>query len=77
MCNTVSIAVNMCVDPTKKIFDFDKLKEIVKVVTYNLDKMIDVNFYPLPEAQVSCHRHRSIGMFFYISIEFTHYVMPV
>jgi ribonucleoside-diphosphate reductase subunit M1 len=62
VCNTASIAVNMFVNSTKKIFDFYKLKEVAKVITYNLDKMIDVNCYPLPEAQLSSHRHRSIGM---------------
>lgn len=64
MCNTASIAVNMFVNSTKKTFDFYKLKEIVKIVTYNLDKMIDVNFYPLPEAKLSCDKHRSIGKIF-------------
>lgn len=64
MCNTASIAVNMFVNSTKRTFDFYKLKEVVKVVTYNLDKMIDVNFYPLPEAKLSCDKHRSIGKIF-------------
>lgn len=63
MCNTASIAVNMFVDSTKKTFDFNKLKEIVKVVTYNLDKMIDTNFYLLPEIKLSCKRHRAIGKY--------------
>ncbi|XP_029669674.1 ribonucleoside-diphosphate reductase large subunit-like [Formica exsecta] len=62
MCNTASIAVNMFVDSIKKTFDFNKLKEIVKIVTYNLDKMIDANLYPLPEIKLSCERHRSIGI---------------
>ncbi|KYN30981.1 Ribonucleoside-diphosphate reductase large subunit, partial [Trachymyrmex septentrionalis] len=62
MCNTASIAVNMFVNSTKKVFDFYKLKEIVKIVTHNLDKMIDINVYPLPEAKLSCDKHRSIGI---------------
>nr|XP_012220225.1 PREDICTED: ribonucleoside-diphosphate reductase large subunit-like [Linepithema humile] len=62
VCNTASIAVNMFVNSTKKAFDFCKLKEVVKIVTYNLDKMIDKNFYPLHEAKVSSHKHRSIGI---------------
>ncbi|KYN07623.1 Ribonucleoside-diphosphate reductase large subunit [Cyphomyrmex costatus] len=62
MCNTASIAVNMFVNSTKRVFDFYKLKEIAKIVTYNLDKMIDVNFYPLPETKSSCDKHRSIGI---------------
>ncbi|EZA49040.1 ribonucleoside-diphosphate reductase large subunit isoform X1 [Ooceraea biroi] len=61
VCNTASIAVNMFVNSSKKIFDFEKLKEVTKVITYNLDKMFDVNFYPVPEAE-SSSRHRSIGI---------------
>jgi len=61
VCNTASIAVNMFVNSAKKSFDFYKLKEVVKIITYNLDKMIDNNFYPLREAKVSCHKHRSMG----------------
>lgn len=64
MCNTASIAVNMFVNSTKRTFDFYKLKEVAKIVTYNLDKMIDVNFYPLPETKASCDKHRSIGKLF-------------
>lgn len=62
MCNTASIAVNMFVDSTKRTFDFNKLKETVKIVTNNLDKMIEVNFYPLPETKLSCEKHRAIGI---------------
>lgn len=62
MCNTASIAVNMFVNSTKRTFDFYKLKEIAKIVTYNLDKMIDANFYPLSETKLSCEKQRSIGI---------------
>lgn len=62
MCNTASIAVNMFVNSTKRTFDFYKLKEVAKVVTYNLDRMIDVNFYPLPEVKLSCDRAIGIGV---------------
>lgn len=64
MCNTASIAVNMFVNSTERTFDFYKLKEVAKIVTYNLDKMINVNFYPLPETKLSCDKHRSIGKLF-------------
>lgn len=63
MCNTASIAVNMFVNATTRTFDFSKFKEVVKIVTCNLDKMIDVSFYPLPEAK-KCAKHRSIGKLF-------------
>jgi len=71
MCNTASLAANMFVNNTKKCFDFYKLKEIVKIVTYNLDKMIDVNFYPLLEAKRSCNKHRSIGKLFLYNLHTT------
>jgi ribonucleotide reductase alpha subunit len=33
-------------------FDFDKLAEITRVVTRNLNKVIDINYYPIPEAKI-------------------------
>lgn len=62
VCNLASIAVNMFVSADRKTFDFQKLKEITKVVTRNLDKIIDVNFYPVVEAKNSNMRHRPIGI---------------
>ncbi|XP_025986111.1 ribonucleoside-diphosphate reductase large subunit [Solenopsis invicta] len=62
MCNMASIAVNMFVNSNERTFDFYKLKEVAKIVTYNLDKMIDLSFYPLPDAKLSCDKHRSIGI---------------
>ncbi|KAJ8986061.1 hypothetical protein NQ317_003354 [Molorchus minor] len=62
VCNLASIAVNMFVKPDRKSYDFEKLKEITKVVTKNLDKIIDVNYYPVPEAKNSNLRHRPIGI---------------
>ncbi|XP_031627678.1 ribonucleoside-diphosphate reductase large subunit-like [Contarinia nasturtii] len=61
VCNLASIAVNMFVK-ADKTYDFAKLKEISKVVTRNLNKIIDVNFYPLPETRKSNMRHRPIGI---------------
>merc|ERR1719361_1266690 len=61
VCNLASIAVNMFVKPDKS-FDFDKLKMVAKVVTKNLNKIIDVNYYPVVEARNSNMRHRPIGI---------------
>merc|ERR1712178_280202 len=61
MCNLASIAVNVFVKPDKT-FDFDKLKMVAKVVTKNLNKIIDVNFYPVIEARNSNMRHRPVGI---------------
>merc|ERR1711962_364397 len=62
VCNLASIAVNQFVDTQKKIFDFNRLKEVTKVVTKNLNKIINVNYYPVPEARKSNMRHRPIGI---------------
>jgi ribonucleoside-diphosphate reductase alpha chain len=44
------------------MFDHDKLSTIVKQAVYNLNKVIDRNFYPLPEARLSNLRHRPVGL---------------
>jgi ribonucleoside-diphosphate reductase subunit M1 len=61
VCNLASIALNMYVK-TDKTFDHEKLKEVTKTVTRNLNKIIDVNYYPVPEAERSNMRHRPIGI---------------
>lgn len=61
VCNLASIALNAFVTP-KKEYDFKKLKEVTKTVTRNLNKIIDINYYPVPEAKKSNTRHRPIGI---------------
>jgi len=46
----------------EKVFDFEKLRKVVKVITRNLNRVIDINYYPTPETQTSNMRHRPIGM---------------
>ena len=60
VCNLASIALPKFVVNGK--FDFDKLVEITQVATRNLNKVIDVNYYPIPEARNSNMRHRPIGL---------------
>jgi len=43
-------------------FDHEKLVEVVRVVTYNLNRIIDVNFYPTEKTRRSNMRHRPIGI---------------
>lgn len=62
VCNLASIAVNMFVSADRKSYDFKKLKEITKIVAKNLDKIIDINYYPVPQAKTSNFRHRPIGI---------------
>lgn len=45
-----------------KTFNFNKLQEIVYVVTKNLNKIIDLNYYPVPETELSNKRHRPLGI---------------
>ncbi|CAG0918059.1 unnamed protein product [Notodromas monacha] len=61
VCNLASIAVNMFVT-AEKTYDFNKLNEVTKVATRNLNKIIDINFYPIEEAKRSNFRHRPIGI---------------
>ena len=62
VCNLASIALPKFVDLKKREFDHQKLFEITQVVTKNLNRIIDINYYPLPEAQKSNLRHRPIGI---------------
>lgn len=50
VCNLGSIALNMFVKPDKT-FDIPKLKEVTKVLTRNLNKIIEINYYPVPEVR--------------------------
>ncbi|KAK7097045.1 ribonucleoside-diphosphate reductase large subunit-like [Littorina saxatilis] len=62
VCNLASIALNMYVDQKTRTFDFTKFHEVVKVMVRNLNKIIDINFYPIEEARRSNMRHRPIGL---------------
>ncbi|MBL7718041.1 MAG: ribonucleoside-diphosphate reductase subunit alpha [Flavipsychrobacter sp.] len=60
VCNLASIALPRFVINGK--FDFDKLYEVTYQATRNLNKIIDYNYYPVPEAYNSNMRHRPIGL---------------
>lgn len=64
VCNLASIALPKFVVVTKKgvTFDYPKLIDIAESVTYNLNRVIDRSFYPVPEAKKSNLRHRPIGL---------------
>uniref|UniRef100_A0A673M4Q6 Ribonucleoside-diphosphate reductase n=1 Tax=Sinocyclocheilus rhinocerous TaxID=307959 RepID=A0A673M4Q6_9TELE len=61
VCNLASIALNMYVTP-ERTFDFQKLASVTKVIVKNLNKVIDINYYPVQEAENSNKRHRPIGI---------------
>lgn len=60
VCNLASIALPKFVK--NQTFNFDELYRIAKLVTRNLNKVIDVNYYPVIEAKRSNLRHRPIGI---------------
>lgn len=60
VCNLASIALPRYVE--NNTFRFDRLFEVVYHVTQNLNRIIDENYYPVPEARKSNLRHRPIGI---------------
>jgi ribonucleoside-diphosphate reductase alpha subunit len=64
VCNLASIALPSFVDKSSEtiIFDYEKLHNITRVVTENLNRIIDINFYPTPKTERSNFRHRPIGI---------------
>jgi len=64
VCNLASICLPKFVRTCSSgsYFDHNMLYNIVKQVIYNLNKVIDKNFYPLPETRRSNMRHRPVGL---------------
>lgn len=62
VCNLASIALPSFVNEKLNQFDYDKLHEVVKVITNNLNRVIDINFYPTEKTQTSNFKHRPIGI---------------
>ena len=64
VCNLASIALPSCIDhnTTPPSYDFDKLHHVARVVTNNLNKVIDVNYYPTEKTENSNFKHRPIGI---------------
>ncbi|MFT4031791.1 MAG: ribonucleoside-diphosphate reductase subunit alpha [Siphonobacter sp.] len=65
VCNLASIALPKFIEKGEDgflRFNHQKLYEITKVATRNLNKIIDINYYPVPEAERSNKRHRPIGL---------------
>lgn len=60
VCNLASLALPRYVSSGG--FDFQKLYKVTKIVTRNLNKIIDGNYYPIPETKTSNDRHRPIGL---------------
>ena len=64
VCNLASIGLPTYIDKSQNppIFDYEKLHAVTKIVTYNLNQVIDVNFYPTGKTKESNFRHRPIGI---------------
>lgn len=62
VCNLASIALPAFVNKETKEFNYEELVVVAKMVTENLNKIIDVNFYPTKQTEVSNMRHRPIGI---------------
>jgi ribonucleoside-diphosphate reductase alpha subunit len=60
VCNLASLALPKYI--TNGVFDHQRLYEVTKVATKNLNRIIDINYYPVEEARRSNLRHRPIGL---------------
>ena len=60
VCNLASMSLPAFVKDG--VFDFKKFRSVVGVVIKNLNRVIDINFYPIPEAERSNKRHRPVGL---------------
>ena len=62
VCNLASIALPKYVNTEKNEFNHEELHRVTKMVTRNLNKVIDKNFYPTENGERSNMRHRPIGI---------------
>tara|TARA_B110000003_G_C16653072_1_gene535160 strand:- start:221 stop:2632 length:2412 start_codon:yes stop_codon:yes gene_type:complete len=60
VCNLASICLPTYINDNQ--FNFEKLHSVVKTIVKNLNKVIDINFYPVEKGRVSNLRHRPIGI---------------
>ena len=60
VCNLCSISLPSFVND--RVFDFNKLIEVVKLCVVNLNRIIDINYYPTVETELSNKKHRPIGI---------------
>ena len=62
VCNLASVSLPAFVNEEKREFNYEKLHEVVKVITENLNIIIDINFYPTEKTRRSNLLHRPIGI---------------
>lgn len=62
VCNLASLALPTFANAQTRTFNFNKLREVTRTVVRNLNRVIDINYYPTPETRTSNMRHRPIGL---------------
>ena len=62
VCNLASLGLPTFANSKTRSFNFAKLRDVVKVAVRNLNRVIDINYYPTPETRTSNMRHRPIGL---------------
>lgn len=62
VCNLASIALPKFLNVEEQTFNHEELAKVVKIVTRNLNRVIDVNYYPVKAAKKSNMRHRPVGI---------------
>ena len=60
VCNLASISLPAFIKDNE--FDYENLINITRIVTKNLNKVIDLTYYPVPQAEKSNKKHRPIGI---------------
>ena len=61
VCNLASVSLPAFINAAGA-FDHAELRRVVGVITRNLNRVIDLNYYPVPETRTSNLRHRPIGI---------------
>lgn len=62
VCNLASLSLPTFVDMEDQTFDLVRLGQVTRAVVYHLNRVIDINYYPVPEAKTSNQLHRPIGI---------------
>lgn len=62
VCNLASLALPSYVNQKTRGFDYDALRKATRILVRNLNRVIDINYYPTPETLRSNMRHRPIGL---------------
>ena len=62
VCNLASVALPKFIDHETKKYKFEELHGVIKIMTKNLNKVIDKNYYPVDSAENSNMKHRPIGL---------------